>query len=305
MLFSGVEGLGKYDVAVDFARSLLCDRPLDNFMACGQCRSCIQFEAATHPDFLLLSPEEEGKQIKIDQIRDLIQQFQLVSHSGGYRVAIINPADAMNLAAANSLLKCLEEPPENSLIILVSSNITALPATILSRCQQVHFDAPGLDMALNWLNKHQIEFNGQEQALLAMANGAPLKALTSADSDEIALRDEIFELFKAISLGTESAITNTGQWLKSGVATPIKWVYSWVGDLIKLKCQLGKAIINHDKEPDLQKIAQQVELDGLYQYLDKLLDTLKRQRAPLNGQMILDDLLLDWQSLTTAITQQR
>jgi DNA polymerase-3 subunit delta' len=76
MLFSGVEGLGKYDVAVDFARSLLCDRPLDNFMACGQCRSCIQFEAATHPDFLLLSPEEEGKQIKIDQIRDLIQQFQ-------------------------------------------------------------------------------------------------------------------------------------------------------------------------------------------------------------------------------------
>jgi len=298
MLFCGIEGLGKYNIAIEFARALLCEQPDEEFIACGKCRSCTQFDASTHPDFLLLAPEEAGKAIKVDHIRSLIQQFELASHHGGYRVAIINPADAMNLSAANSLLKSLEEPPGNTLIILVSATPSSLPTTILSRCQRITFTAPGFDMALSWLNKHHAEYAGKEQALLAMASGAPLKAISTADSEEIGLRDEIFEAFISIAQGSQSALTNTNHWLKSGVATPIKWVYSWVSDLIKLKCQLGQAIINHDKQDDLQKIAQQVELTRLYKYLDKLLDTLKKQRAPLNAQMILDELLLDWQSLT-------
>jgi DNA polymerase-3 subunit delta' len=303
MLFCGIEGLGKYEIAFEFSRALLCDQPDDNYIACGRCRSCTQFAASTHPDFHLVAPDEDGKPVKVDQIRELIQQFELVSHHGGYRVAIINPADAMNLAAANSLLKSLEEPPENTLIILVSANVPALPATILSRCQRINFDAPGLDMALSWLNKHHPEYTGKEQALLAMASGAPLKALSTADSEEIGLRDEIFAAFMSIANGSGDVLSNNSQWLKAGVATPIKWVYSWVSDLIKLKCRLGQAIINHDKLADLQNMAQQVELDGLYQYLDKLLDILKKQHAPLNAQMILDDLLIDWQSITTTSQQ--
>lgn len=300
MLFCGIEGLGKLQVARQFTQSLLCEQPNDDHMPCQTCRSCTQFNAKTHPDFHLLEPEEEGKAIKVDQIRDLIEQFALASHYQGYRVAIISPAESMNLAAANSLLKSLEEPPENTLLILVSSHSALLPQTILSRCQRVNFEAPSLDMAANWLNKHHSEFVGKEQELLAMANGAPLKAVASADTEQIEYRDQIFEVFISIANGTEVPLSSANQWLKTGVATPIKWVYSWICDLIKMKNHLEQAIVNHDKAVDLQKLAQKVELGSLYLYSDKIMDTLKKQRAPLNAQMIMDDLLLEWEAITTS-----
>lgn len=298
MLFCGIEGLGKLQVAIQFAQSLLCEHPGDDLAPCQSCRSCTQFNARTHPDFHMLVPEDEGKAIKVDQIRDLIEQFGLASHYQRYRVAIISPAESMNLAAANSLLKSLEEPPENTLIILVSSHSALLPSTILSRCQRVTFEPPGLDMALSWLNKQHNEFAGKEHELLAMANGAPLKAVSSADSEQIELRDQIFGVFVSVANGSAAPLAGSNQWLKTGIATPIQWLYSWVSDLIKLKNHLEQAIVNHDKAADLQKLAQQVELGNLYTFLDKLLDTLRKQRAPLNAQMIMDDLLLDWQSIT-------
>jgi len=305
MLFCGIEGLGKLDIARQFAQSLLCQQPDDNFMPCSQCRSCTQFEANSHPDFHFIEPEEEGKAIKVDQIRGLTEQFGLAAHYASYRVAIISPAESMNLAAANSLLKSLEEPPENTLIILVSSHSASLPSTILSRCQRVNFVSPSSDMAINWLNKHHIglfdgEIGGSERALLAMANGAPLKAVKSVDSELIKQREQVFSLFLAVAEGAESPLGADKQWLKTGITTPIQWVYSWISDLIKLKVNLREAVINHDKSADLQKLAQQVELGSLYQFLDNILDILKKQRAPLNTQMIMDDLLLDWKTLTTS-----
>lgn len=301
MLFCGIEGLGKFEVARQFAQSLLCEQPDDKHVACKQCRSCTQFIAKTHPDFQQIEPEEEGKSVKVSQIRGLTEQFTLSSHYGRYRVAIIRPADAMNLAAANSLLKSLEEPPENTLIILVSSDHASLPSTILSRCQRVHFIAPSTDMAVRWLNKYHSESIGKEHGLLAMANGAPLKAVSSSDSEQIELRERIFALFVAIAEGSEPALSGGNPWLKTGITTPIQWVYSWISDLIKLKNQLGMSIVNHDKSADLQKLAQRVELGSLYKYLDKILDVLKKQRAPLNTQMIMDDLLLDWKILTATL----
>jgi DNA polymerase-3 subunit delta' len=304
MLFNGIEGLGKRQVAHKFAMALLCERPDEQFMPCGNCRSCTQFRANSHPDFHLIEPSEAGKAIKIDQIRSLIDRFSLAGHYGRYRVAIIDQADSMTLAAANSLLKSLEEPPERTLLILVTSSCSTLPATILSRCQKVHFDAPGLDMATSWLNKQHNELTGREQELLAMASHAPLLAVEIAESGQTELRDEIFGVFLSIADGSTMPLGNTGQWLKAGISAPIQWVYSWVCDLIKLKNQFGQAIVNHDKSSDLQMLAQQVELTSLYQYLDKILDTLKKQHAPLNTQMIMDDLLLDWKSITAAPRSQ-
>ena len=133
MLFTGIEGVGKLQIAYQFAQSLLCEHPDDDHMPCQQCRSCTQFDGKTHPDFHLLEPEEEGKAIKVDQIRELIDKFALASHYQRYRVAIISPAESMNLSAANSLLKSLEEPPKNTMIILVSSHSTLLPPTKYGR----------------------------------------------------------------------------------------------------------------------------------------------------------------------------
>ena len=110
LLISGPVGIGKQQLANVFSQSLLCAEPQADDLACGQCHACSLYAAGTHPDLFRLSPEEDSKVIKIDQIRTLIEKISLSSHYGRYRMVILNPADAMNIAAANALLKTLEEP---------------------------------------------------------------------------------------------------------------------------------------------------------------------------------------------------
>ncbi len=299
LIFSGLEGLGKLKTATALAQYLFCESPI-NEQACNQCRACAQYNAGTHPDYNLIEPEEVGKQIKIDQIRALIDNFSLASHHNTHRIAIISPADAMNLSSANSLLKSLEEPPEKTLIILVTSRLSTLPATIKSRCQHIHFAPPGHDMAITWLNNQQFDSEHNISALLAMANGAPLKALSDLSSDLAELREQVFDKFCSIGLAEQSPLSLQNQQLKQGVTAPIQWIYSWVSDLIKMKVKQAQVIVNKDKLEQLQILAKKVELEGLFCYSDQLIDELRMHRAPLNSQMVMDELMLEWQRITSA-----
>jgi len=296
LIFSGMEGLGKLKTATHLAQYLLC-HSATNDQACNQCRSCAQFNAQTHPDYNLIEPEEAGKQIKVDQIRSLISGFSLARHHNSHRIAIISPADAMNLSSANSLLKSLEEPPAQTLIVLVTARLSALPATIKSRCQHIHFASPNHDMATTWLNNQQIDVTIDIKALLAMANGAPLRALDNAKSAQVELRESIFTIFSAIGLGERSPLSFDNQLLKQGIAAPIQWIYSWVSDLIKVKFQQAQSIVNSDKLEQLQILAKKVELESLFTYSDKIIDALRLQRAPLNSQMFMDELMLEWRRI--------
>jgi len=132
-LFVGERGVGKKQLALDFSKRLLCSNK-----ACGHCQSCYLFDAQTHPDLIRIEPES-GQTIKIDQIREVIAFVSQTPSLGGYRIIIIDPARAMNINAANALLKTLEEPTPNTLLILISDSIPRLPATILSRCQKIIF----------------------------------------------------------------------------------------------------------------------------------------------------------------------
>jgi len=298
VIFSGLDGLGKLNTATAFAQLLLCDSPV-NDLGCNQCRSCAQFNATTHPDFTLIEPEETGKQIKIDQIRALVNSFSLARHYDRYRIAIISPADAMNPSSANSLLKSLEEPPEQTLIILVTTKLSVLPATIKSRCQHIKFAPPGHDMALTWLNNQQIENEYNVNILLAVANGAPLKALNYADSEQLELREVMFTLFYAIGTGKQSPLSVENQQLKQGITALIQYLYSWVSDLIKMKLKRVQSITNTDKHDQLQNLASKVNLERLFQYLDQIMDALRLQQAPLNSQMVMDELMLEWQQISS------
>lgn len=303
LLLAGPAGLGKAEFAEDMAQSLLCDAPQAKGQACGQCRACRQFLAGTHPDILRVFPEEPGKAIKVDQIRALIEQFAYASHQGGYRVAIICPAEQMNLNAANSLLKTLEEPPGNSLIMLVSARPARLPATILSRCQRLDFSVPAHRLALDWLKNSQLSLPvEQHEGLLALAHGAPLSALAFAEGEVLAQRRQLFESLLAVASGRQSALTVSTPWLKLTLPTPIHWLYSWVSDLIRLKCNTGSIPNNRDLTNDLQKLAQQVDLSGLYQFLDELTAALRIQHTALNMQMLMDGLLLNWERMTCGQT---
>jgi DNA polymerase-3 subunit delta' len=147
-LFCGEPGIGKKTVAINFAKALNCKKTeADGYQlaadssgdACDECESCIKIDAGTHPDFLVVSPEE--RQIRIEEIRTIDDALSFKPFEGRKKVVIVDEAEAMNLPAANAFLKTLEEPPEDSIIILVTSRPDLLPATIRSRCFRVNFSS--------------------------------------------------------------------------------------------------------------------------------------------------------------------
>ena len=298
LLLAGPQGLGKGQFARDLAQSLLCEQPAADGMPCQTCRACAKFVVATHPDMFVVEPEEAGKAIKVDQIRDLISQFALSTHQGGYRIAIVQPANQMNPAAANSLLKTLEEPPPDSLILLISASPSLLPATILSRCQRLDFVPPAHDLALAWLETQLAIPADHAEALLALAYDAPLSALALAQDTVLAARQGLFRSFVAIAEG-QSPLAQLDPWLKLAHPTPINWLSSWINDLIRLKSCHTAVLRNRDLGAGLQNLAQQVDLQGLFEFLDELNTILRMQRSPLNTQMLMEGVLLQWQALNS------
>ena len=175
LLLGGPAGLGKRVFAERFVARLLCGAPqADN--ACGQCRGCRLRIAGTHPDLyrIGLAPNREGKlrsEIVIDQIRGVCERLTLASQLGGWRIALIDPADVLNAAAGNALLKTLEEPPAAALLILLADHPERLPATVRSRCRRLSFRLPALAAAADWLQAQGLTGDGA-QALDA-ADGNP------------------------------------------------------------------------------------------------------------------------------------
>ena len=151
ILLAGPGGLGKNRFAALLAQTLLCETGAATGRACGHCRSCLLYAADSHPDRRIVAPLEAGKAIVVDQVREAGRYLTQTSQYGGYKTLIITPADQMNVNAANSLLKTLEEPAAWSLILLVSDRPGRLPATVLSRCQRLNFTAPESRQAQQWL----------------------------------------------------------------------------------------------------------------------------------------------------------
>lgn len=193
LLLIGQRGLGKFDLAREFAAGLLCEKT-SNGKACGHCMACNWFEQGNHPDFRLLQPDalgvdadtEESKkkasqQITIDQIRELDEFFTVGTHRAGLRIVLVNPTEAMNRNAANSLLKTLEEPSANTLFLLVSNEPLKLLPTIRSRCQVVPVAVPPVKMAEAFLAQAGVSDSSR---WLALAGGSPTLAIELAGSSQ-------------------------------------------------------------------------------------------------------------------------
>lgn len=183
LLLTGMRGVGKKTFADGLVASLLCTQPDEAFAACGQCHSCQLLAAGSHPDHMVVSPEDEGKQIKVDQIRELKQSQTLMPKVSQGKTVLITHADQMNISAFNSLLKLLEEPQPNSVLILLSENKDQLPITIKSRCQTVVIPVPSSDEAIDWLKNTEATHTDEDwQLLLKMTHGAPLAALALGET---------------------------------------------------------------------------------------------------------------------------
>ena len=298
LLFHGASGIGKKAFAIEFAHWLMCEQPLAD-KACGECKPCKHIQADSNPDLLTLYPEEEGKSIKVDQVRELIQKISLTSHGQGYRVILISPADALNINASNSLLKTLEEPPANTVLILVSDKPSKLMATIRSRTQMVRFDLPTEEQSLTWLNQQNIE---KAELVLKLSSGAPLAAATMANDEGLQVRDKLFMNWQELATGNVDALESAAMWTKDGFKVlgnlPLNWVSSWLTDMVRyLQAGQVENMANLDYAQALQNLAGQVDLKSIYSLLDRLNDTVRLTDTPANQLMLVEGLLLHWAGL--------
>ena len=184
-MIEGPADSGKLALADAMVGKLLCTQDQGQERACGQCRSCKLRIGGAHPDYFDIHPEEDSKVIKVDQVRALISRLDLTTSVSTRKVAYIHPAESMNGAAANALLKSLEEPTGITVLILVSHDPGRLPITIRSRCQAISVSQPDTQLVLNWLAKSSGKSSEQVSAALQAAGGSPLRAAHYLDSPQL------------------------------------------------------------------------------------------------------------------------
>jgi len=294
LLLKGAEGSGLQSFALQLIHFLLCATPKNN-MPCGTCRECHLLSVGSHPGLSIIKPEPNkktgvmSKVIVVDQIRDVIDTINQTSFNAGRKILMISPCDVLNPAAANALLKSLEEPPPNTFFVLVSQNPSRLLATIRSRCQLVDLPLPKAAEAENWL-KESIAETAQRKYLLAISGNNPLLVLQWQENESI---DSILQLgneLQQVSQGKISPLQLAAAWHKSGLLSRVILWWRWLA--VELKSTIQK-----NTSQDLP-----VSTGQLLLFMQKLL-AAKRQlesSANPNEQLLLESLLIDWQQLNTS-----
>lgn len=294
LLIQGAMGIGKLRLAEMFARKLLCAAPGE--FACGRCNGCRLFQAGTHPDFIKVEPPEPGKAIGVDTIRELIGDLALKAQYGGFRVVVIAPAHQMNIHAANALLKTLEEPAERTAMLLLSEQPSALPATILSRCQKLPIPLPDLELARRWLEAERPGCTGE--VLLAAAQGSPLKALALAESGVVERRRAAFTECMDLLSGRAEPVAVAERWLSDSPEEIIDWWGAWTADLIRLRAAPGwRTLGNPDLREPLQRFAGRLDLERLHDHWSLLLRSRRALGGQANRQLLLEEALIRWSEL--------
>ncbi len=300
LLLAGPRGVGKGALAQAWAQALLCEAPLPEGAACGSCPACHWFEAGTHPDFRLVTLQEKiGKDgdvkmatgIEVDQAREAVDFVQLSTYRAGFRVVLVNPADSLNLASANALLKVLEEPPLNTVFVLVSDQPRRLLPTIRSRCTRLDIGLPATDTAMQWLNGRQIE---DAATLLALSGGAPLDAWNWADGTELDERRSVLE--GLARPGQLDPISLAERWKAIKPQTWHTVAYKWLGDLLAVRLQ-GRVQFNRDFADVLAQLGTQVDLAKLLALAKSHAESGRTLAHPLNRVLQQEAWLIQYRHL--------
>lgn len=301
-LMHGRAGIGKYDFALSLSQALLCPNCDEHGYACNECPSCRWFNDESHPDFRLISPEQETgadeetsaakktrkkTQISVAQIRDLNDFLNLSSHqSSGLKIVLINPAEALNQASANALLKMLEEPAPGVIFILIAHQLQRLLPTITSRCRKVSMPVPNAQQALAWLNTKGVK-NPEQQ--LAYLEGSPIKVLS-----EQAQFDQLTEVWKHLALGRKMEPQAAAPvMIASSVETGVIAVQKWLYDIVTVKLgQPARYHLQHARA--LQALADKVNLGRLFDLQKKTNELRKLAAHPLNHELQMESLLVEY-----------
>jgi DNA polymerase-3 subunit delta' len=304
LLLHGPRGLGKDVFATQLALLCLCETASAGPQPCGACRGCRLSAAGTHPDLHRIEPEPGKTALSIDPIRELSADLALQPHIASTKVALVSPAEAMTLAAANALLKTLEEPPGATLIVLVTARPSVLPATVRSRCQGLRFRCPAAADARVWLAAQDSEQANWDD-VLELAGGAPLLALALAQSGAATRIAELEEDLRALVERRADPLAVSSAWAGEDKGIWWAWLQGRVAALIKQKTLGEKSETGHSTAASaLPNYGSDLKLTALLDYWDTLLrakpalDALPNEPASEQErrriELVSDSLLLPW-----------
>lgn len=301
LLVSGEQGCGKRHFVHCLVQKLLCTGSQD--FACGECKSCQLLLAGSHPGFMDVGLEEKSKLIKVDQIRVLVDFIGKTVQIGKLKIAIIEPAEQMNISAANALLKCLEEPSGNSLIVLLTHAPKRLLPTIRSRCQTVAITKPKAAEADKWLSTF-IHDAGQRQQLMMLANANPLLALEYADKEIVEVYLGVIKQLAGLQQGRESLTKLAEQVEKSVDGDVLLWLaiqQKILWQLIQASLQVGGNLAN-ELQPFQPQCLKQGFQQRAYKMLEEIQQAIKEMQGSSNPNIVLlvESLLIRWQALLRA-----
>jgi len=286
LLVCGPPGVGKHLFAERIVRALLCRDRGENNEACGVCGGCRQLAAQTHPDISRLVPEEAGRQIKVEQVRAFSRRLYLTPQYDTGRIGWIDPAEQLSPSAANSLLKTLEEPPANCHIILVTSHVSALMATIRSRCQLWRVPPPEVDQAHGWLAAQGID----TASLDADSLRTPLSVIERQRREYTALTDEWDTLLSAVIRNREDVASAAERMCKQPPDLWLDWLYRRASGL--MTHALGD--VSDDSLPrSLVQVANKLDPKVFQPWLGHVADTSRLARTNADWQLVIESLLLD------------
>ncbi len=311
ILLKGQQGIGKFDLAMRIAQSMLCEQPGADGSACEACPSCHWFQQKSHPDFRLLQPEalsetedagedagnkKASRQISVSQVRTLSDFANLSSHRGGHRVVVIHPAETMNASAANALLKTLEEPPGAMLIILVSHKPQQLLPTIISRCLTLAVPMPAREASIAWLKQQGID---APTTMLAQAGFAPLQVVRALEEGPSG-PDEHQGFLREITQPADLDVYALAERLqRTEPPKVIHWLQQWCYDLGSVKLA-GKVRYNTEQRELIEKLCARINVLDLMRYQKELLAAKREALHPLNPRLLFESLLLSYRQMMAA-----
>ena len=304
LAFTGLEGIGKQTTARAFAMACNCADPqpypappsgaltAPHVNACGKCRTCRRILADHHPDILHLRPS--GDLIRIAVIRDLIQRLAVKPYEQGKRVVILADAHKMNPEAGNALLKLLEEPPANTLLILTTSQMADLLPTIASRCQQIRFRPLQRDDLVNLLTTEGRLTDQEAAAAAALAGGSYTRALQMASAEWIPRRQWLAGEISRLRDRTTTVQLALAEKLaagKSQLPDILTWLLSWYRDLIVFPIQPDR-IVNYDLAQQIRSAVAGEDPLPLIHHMKAVQAALKALHENANPRLTMETLVL-------------
>jgi DNA polymerase III subunit delta' len=286
-LIEGPQGLGKLHLAFRMAARVLGvpwqadDPPIP----------------LQHPDLSWVTLEvddedKQKKQIGVQQVRELCATLNMTSYSGGWKVAVLWPAEQLNANSANALLKTLEEPSPRTLLLLVRSRLDTLPATIASRCQRIRLVPPAPEDAVRWLEARA--GGGDWRRLLALAGDAPLMALLLAEEGFRELDEGFTADLLDIAARRKEPLEVAAAWARRPLPMTLRWLDVWTAELVRLKAAGVTPILAESTLRTLQTVLEVIPLQRLFRYKDEVRAAMTRTDGVFNTQIMLESLLVPW-----------